>query len=102
MKMDDAIRDFELDCKYRKLSPKTTDNYRKQLKIIQRYLEKEFSVSMVEEVRQVHLKSFLAKMTNDEKKPNYINDLLKVAKVFFAYSAREGYISKNIAKDVKK
>ena len=92
MKLDDAIRDCELDCKYRKLSPKTVDNYRKQLGIIKRYFEKEFSVSAVEDVRQIHLKMFLAKMTDDGKKPNYINDLLKVAKVFFPYSAIEPFI----------
>ena len=52
MKMDDAIKDFELDCKARKLSPKTIDNYRKQLKYIQRYLENEFQIVDVEDVKQ--------------------------------------------------
>ena len=32
-----AIQEFRFDCKIRKLSPKTIDNYRKQLEYLHRY-----------------------------------------------------------------
>ena len=38
MYFDDAILEFGFDCKARKLSPKTIDNYRKQLLYLKRYL----------------------------------------------------------------
>ena len=31
MTLDEAIQEFEFDCKIRHLSPKTIDNYKKQL-----------------------------------------------------------------------
>ena len=31
MTLDETIQEFEFDCKIRHLSPKTIDNYRKQL-----------------------------------------------------------------------
>ena len=36
MRMSEAIREFGFDCKIRKLSLKTIDNYNKQLKYLQR------------------------------------------------------------------
>ena len=32
MTLDEAIQEFEFDCKIRHLSPKTIDNYKKQLR----------------------------------------------------------------------
>lgn len=46
----DAILEYNFDCKVRMLSVKTIDNYQKQLKYLQRYLEKEYEVKEVEEV----------------------------------------------------
>lgn len=101
MKMQDAIKDFELDCKYRKLSARTIDIYQKHLKYIQCFMETEFQITDVEAVRQIHLKTFLAMKTEEGRKPSYINDLLKVAKVFFGYCEQEGYAPRNISLEVK-
>ena len=34
MTLDEAAKEFELDCKIRRLSPKTIDNYGKQLRSV--------------------------------------------------------------------
>ena len=34
MTLDEAIQEFEFDCKIRHLSPKTIDNYKKQLRYL--------------------------------------------------------------------
>ena len=44
MTLDEAIQEFEFDCKIRHLSPKTIDNYRKQLRYFERFLGNEFSI----------------------------------------------------------
>ena len=40
MMLDKAAKEFEYDCKIRHLYPKTIDNYGKQLRYLQRFLEK--------------------------------------------------------------
>jgi len=62
MSMDEAIQEFGFDCKIRKLSPKTIDNYRKQMKYLQRYLKSEFQIENVEDIRSLHIKQFLSYM----------------------------------------
>ena len=65
MRLSEAIREFGFDCKIRKLSLKTIDNYNKQLKYLQRYLESEFDVKDLEAVRSIHIKEFLS-MKDDQ------------------------------------
>ena len=78
-----AIQEFGFDCKIRKLSPKTIDNYRKQLLSLERYLTAEHDITDVEDVRSYHIKQFLDVMDDKGRKARYINDLLKVFKTFF-------------------
>ena len=85
MHFSDAITEYCFDCKVRKLSPKSISNYQKQLKYLQRYMEQEFQIKNVEDVRSFHIKSFLSMMDDKERKARYINDLLKVFKTFFNY-----------------
>jgi site-specific recombinase XerC len=41
MEINVVIQEFGFDCKIRKLSPKTIENYQKQLTYLQRYLADE-------------------------------------------------------------
>ena len=52
--------EYSFDCKVRKLSAKIIDNYQKQLQYLQRYLEKEYGIKEVEEVRPYQIKEFLS------------------------------------------
>ena len=101
MMLDKAAKEFEYDCKIRHLSPKTIDNYGKQLRYLQRFLEKEFSISSIEDVKPSHIKRFLAMMDDAGRKPQYINDLLKVYKTFFNYLESEGHIESSPAKRIR-
>ena len=71
MTLDEAAKEFEFDCKIRHLSQKTIDNYGKQLRYLQRFLEKEFSISTVEDVKPSHIKRFLSMMDDASRKPQY-------------------------------
>lgn len=94
MQFSEAIMEYSFDCKIRKLSVRTIDNYQKQLRYLQRYLEQEHGVKEVEEVRAYHIKEFLAMMDDRKRKPRYINDLLKVFRTFFNYMKTEGHITR--------
>ena len=71
MTLDEAIHEFEFDCKIRHLSPKTIDNYKEQLRYFERFLANELSITSVEDVRPSHIKSFLSKMDDAGRKPQY-------------------------------
>ena len=101
MTLDEAIREFEFDCKVRHLSPKTIDNYIKQLRYFERFLGNEFSITSIECVKPSHIKRFLSMMDDAGRKPQYINDLLKVCKTFFNYLESEGLIDSSPAKRIK-
>ena len=62
MTFHDASKEFELDCKVRHLSPKTIDNYTKQLRYLEKHLSSQFSVLNIEDVKPAHIKSFIAKI----------------------------------------
>jgi len=62
MHFNDGIVEFGFDCKARKLSDKSISNYQKQLRYLQWYLEAEYRLREVEEVRSLHLKQFLVSM----------------------------------------
>jgi len=55
----------------------------------------------IEDVKPAHIKSFMAKMDDAGRKPQYINDLLKVFKTFFTYLETEGYIKVSPAKRIR-
>ena len=101
MTFHDACKEFELDCKVRHLSPKTIDNYTKQLRYLEKHLSSEFSVLNIEDVKSAHIKSFMVMMDDAGRKPQYINDLLKVFKTFFTYLESEGYIQTSPAKRIR-
>ncbi len=84
--------EYSFDCKIRKLSAKTIENYQKQLRYLQRYLEQAYGMKEVEEVKGCHIKEFLSMMDDKNRKPRYINDLLKVFRTFFNYMKVEGHI----------
>lgn len=101
MQWNEGIQEFEFDCKVRKLSPKTIDNYSKQLRYFQRYLQSEFELAEIERVKAYHIKQFLAWMDDKGRQPRYINDLLKVFKTFFNYRVKEGHMAESPAAKVK-
>ena len=101
MQMKDAIQEYGFDCKVRKLSARTIGNYQKQLRYLERYLEGEFKITEVEDVRGYHIKQFLSTMDDKQRKPRYINDLLKVFRTFFNYLKSEGHIKSRPTAQIK-
>lgn len=98
-----AVRDeFIFHCECRKLSPKTIKNYGKQIDYLLNFLETEKSVRHIEDVEQKQIKMFLLSMTKAGRKANYVNDLLKVYKVFFRYAYEEEYTETLLTAKIQK
>ena len=85
MQLKDAIQDFMLECKVRRLVPRTIDNYGKHLRYLTDYLTAEYQLEKLEEVKSAHIKKFLLMKEEQGCKPHYINDLPKVFKTFFLF-----------------
>ncbi len=94
MLLKQAIKEYEFDCKARKLSVKTIGGYIKMLGYLADYMEAEYGVRQIEEVRPFHIKHYLLLKEEAGRKPKYINDLLKVYKTFFRYLVNEEYLEK--------
>lgn len=99
MLLEDAVNEFILDCRIRKLSPRTIHNYGVLLNLLIRSLAEEH-IAAPDQIRSSHLKSFLLKKEEEGRKPQYLNDLLKTFKVFFKFLVREEYIQHSPAKNI--
>lgn len=99
--LKDAIMEYELECKVRRLAQGTIDNYDRHLRYMRRYLEDECGITRLEDVKPAHLKRFLLEKEDLGRKPQYINDLLKVFKTFFRYCVEEEYLKTSPAAKVK-
>ena len=99
--LKDAIMEYLLECKVRRLSQGTIDNYDRHLRYLRQYLEDEYGIMRLEDVKPAHLKRFLLEKEELGRKPQYINDLLKVFKTFFRYCVEEEYLKTSPAAKVK-
>ncbi len=90
--MEGLKREFVFSMQARKLSPKTIDNYSKQIGFLLRYAKEIYQVDTIESFTSQIIKEFLVSKMKTCK-PQYINDLLKAFKVFFRYIHEEGYTS---------
>lgn len=91
MLLKDLAEEFIFNCQCRKLSEKTIHNYKLQLGYLLDYLSKEHDVTELEKVKPQMIKQYMLSMQKKGRKPQYINDLLKVYKCFFRYLFEESY-----------
>ncbi len=99
MLVSEAIEEYVLDCRIRKLSVRTIKNYRMMLELLRRSLA-ESDVIALEDVRPGHLKAFLLAKEEKGHKAHYVNDLVKVIRVFFKFTYQESFRSDNPAANI--
>ena len=101
MLLKDAAKEFEFNCKCRKLSDKTIKNYSKLISYLLDYLKNKHMVLNLEDVRPVYIKGYNMELQEHGKKPQYINDQIKAFKVLFRYLYEEGYTDTNLTDRIK-
>lgn len=72
MLLKDAVMEFDLECKVRRLAKGTIENYGKHLGYLLRYLEDEHGIIHLEEVKAIHIKRFLLDKEEQGRKPQYM------------------------------
>ncbi len=101
MLLKDTAKEFEFNCKCRKLSDKTIKNYSKLISYLLNYLRDKHQILTLEDTRPVYIKGYLIELQEQEKKPQYINDQLKAFKVLFRYLYEEGYTDTILTERIK-
>lgn len=88
----DCLKEFKVECKLRRLSPRTTKGYYNNTALFLTYLEKHEKLKILEQIRPPHIKKYLQYLISKDLSPSYINGTLKCLRAFFKYAVSEDYI----------
>ena len=91
MLLEDALKEYLYDCQLRKLSERTMKSLRNNNKRLFCYLDGEFALFEVEEVKRVHVQSFVNHLADTGHKETYVNSMIKSFRGLFAYCVEEEY-----------
>lgn len=83
-----AIKEYEFDCKARKLGVNTIQGYMRMLRYLMDYLDKEYDITQIEDVKPFHIKHFLLLKQEEGKKPQYIVGITNLQDKHFAEKVR--------------
>ncbi len=101
MRLQVLAKEYILDCQVRGLAAKSISNYTKQIGYFLRYLERQYGIYTLEELRPIHIKQYILSLQKKKNKPSYINDLIKPIKCLCSYAFQEGYTDEIITMRIK-
>lgn len=83
MRLDDVLKEFIYDCQLRKLSERTIKGFRNNNLRMFQFLENEFKITELEDVRNLHIRAYISHLSESGKKETYVNGLIKCFRAFF-------------------
>jgi integrase/recombinase XerD len=93
--LKELLKEFILELEIKNYSKRTLKSYKNNNLLMFTYLEKEFEVVEVEDVKTPHIKSYIKFLERQGRKTSYINGLLKCFRAFFKYVVDEEILSLN-------
>ncbi len=100
MLLKDLKAEYLFNCKCRKLSERTITNYEMILRLLLNFLEGK-GITTLEQLKPLYIKEFIRMNDEAGRKPNYLNDLLKVYKSFCKYLHEEEYTETVLTDKIK-
>ena len=95
MLLTDLLKEYFFHVQIKGHTQRTLKTRRTNLKAFIKYLENEFEVTELEEVKAIHIKKYgMFLLQKDLKVTSYINNIYKSIRSYFNYSVDEGYILK--------
>lgn len=91
MRLEEAIKDFLVECEVRRYTKKTLRGYTTNLSVFRRVCEEELGITDIESVTVATVRQFTQVMTKRGRKGTYVNGLLKTVKSFIQYCYEERY-----------
>lgn len=70
--LEDLLEDFLYDCQLKDLRPKTIIVYEKSLKLLFKFLEEDYKIIYLEEVKESHIKDYI-EFTKERGKYSYVS-----------------------------
>lgn len=101
MLLEDVLKEYLYECQLRKLSERTTKGLRNNNRRLFRYLESQFVISELEDVKRIHVQSFVNYLAESGHKETYVNSMIKCFRGLFAYCEAEEYIKESPMKKIK-
>jgi len=93
--LKDLLKEFILELEIRNYSPRTLKSYKNNNLLMFTYLEKEFNVNEIEDIKSTHIKTYVKFLQRQGRKPTYINGVIKCFRAFFKYVTSEEIIENN-------
>lgn len=100
MLLQDVLKEFVFECEIRKYTKRTIKGYRNNNALFFNYLESEFNITELEEVKQVNIKCYIQFLMKKGLAETYINGILKCFRAFYKYCVEEEYVNDNPCKKV--
>ena len=97
----ECLSEFRLDCELRRLSKRTIKGYYNNNARCLTYLERQYGIYEMEEIKPPHLKSYFQELIGQGLSSSYGNGILKGVRAFFKYAVEEGYLTSNPALKVR-
>lgn len=95
MLLKDLLKEFILELEIRNYSIRTLKSYKNNNLLMFTYLQKEFNISEIEDVKPTHIKSYIKFLQRQGRKTTYINGIIKCFRAFFKYAVDEEIIENN-------
>ena len=95
MLLEDVLNEFMLELELQNYSDRTIKSYRNNNYLSFTYFKQEFNVTKIEQVKPIHLKSYIKFLQKKGSKSTYINGIIKTFRAYFKYATLEEYITVN-------
>ena len=95
MLLNDLLQEYILECKIRNYTTNTIRNNETHSNAFLRYLENEFDVVKLEQVKKQHIQQYILNEKEKGNKARTINTKIKIYRLIFKYAVEEKYISYN-------
>lgn len=89
------LEEFILELQIRNYSMRTLKSYKNNNLLLFEFLEREFNITDVKEVKDLHLKRYIKLLKIQGKKTTYINGIIKCFRAYFKYATDEEIIDIN-------
>ena len=99
--LEELAQEYLFDCQARKLSPRTIEGYKKLLSLFQKHVREAEFITTLDELTPQVIKRYIVHLQRAGKKPQYINDIIKVIKTFSKYAHEEGYTKDVLTEKVR-
>ena len=101
MLLESALKEYLHDCQLRKLSERTMKSVRNNCNKLFLYLQNTFEMVELEEVKRIHIQSYVTYLDDLGRKETYVNSVIKSFRGLFQYCEEEGYIKESPMRKVK-